>query len=137
MAEYSLRIKDKLKELEKLVVEFENIIPQYFQEYEKDNIIKAACERYFERVSESIFDICKLLIKNEGVTIKDNEAETLFSLKIIGVVFKDKLKRIKGMRNLIIHQYGEVDDELMFESIKNKLLKDTKEFIELVNEKQD
>jgi len=34
------------------------------------------------------------------------------------------------MRNVISHQYGKVDDELVFEAITQELEKDIKEFIE-------
>ncbi len=95
-------------------------------------MVKAACERYFEKISETIFEICKLIIKSKGVLIKDNEVETLLKLRIIDNDFKERLKKIKGMRNIIIHQYGDVNDKLMFDSIQNKLLIDTKDFIKIV-----
>jgi len=37
------------------------------------------------------------------------------------------LKEMKGFRNILVHKYGEVDDELVFENISN--LEDFESFI--------
>jgi len=36
------------------------------------------------------------------------------------------------MRNIIVHEYGKVDDELVFEAISEKLEQDVKEFIKAI-----
>ena len=36
------------------------------------------------------------------------------------------------MRNIIAHQYGEIDDELVFKAISQELEKDVNEFIDLI-----
>ncbi|MBU1270003.1 MAG: DUF86 domain-containing protein [Nanoarchaeota archaeon] len=134
MAEYYTRIKDKLSELEKYISELEMIIPKEFEDYEKDIIIKAACERYFEKISEAIYDLCRFVIRHEGVEIKGNEIETIFKLDVIDEEFKLKLKNIKAMRNFIIHQYEKTDDSVMYESLKKQLIKDSKEFANIIKE---
>jgi len=47
-----------------------------------------------------------------------------------------KLKDAKGMRNILSHQYGNVDDEIVFESITEELDKDVREFIKLLGKKK-
>ena len=39
---------------------------------------------------------------------------------------------IEGMKNIIAHQYGDIDDKIVFDSIKNKLEKDVNSFIKEV-----
>lgn len=39
------------------------------------------------------------------------------------------------MRNIISHQYGEVDDRIIFESITLELIPDINEFLDIIKEK--
>jgi len=39
----------------------------------------------------------------------------------------EKIKSMKGFRNILVHRYGEIDDDLVYEEIKNGL-KDFEEF---------
>jgi uncharacterized protein YutE (UPF0331/DUF86 family) len=49
--------------------------------------------------------------------------------KIISKELSIKLKNAKGMRNIVAHKYGTVDDRIVFEAITEELLKDANEFI--------
>ena len=52
--------------------------------------------------------------------------------QIISRDFARKLKDRKSMRNFIAHEYGEIDDKLVFEAISEHLEKDIKEFINII-----
>jgi len=39
------------------------------------------------------------------------------------------------MRNLIVHQYGDVDDELVYETITKQILLDAKMFLSCIKDK--
>ncbi len=53
----------------------------------------------------------------------------LLKNKIIDGKLATKLKSAKGMKTIIAHQYGKVDDEIVFESITEELDRDVSEFI--------
>ena len=40
---------------------------------------------------------------------------------------------MKGMRNIIAHRYGDVDDKLMYNTINKEIKNDVKIFLEIVN----
>ena len=129
-----MRINDKIKGVENYLSELLEIMPRDFQEY-KDIKTKAACERYFELIIEAVVDLSFLVIKEKGLKIpeEDKQAfEILADENIITEQLSEKLKEAKGMRNLIAHEYGGIDDELVFESITQELEKDVSEFIELI-----
>lgn len=129
-----MRINDKIKGVENYLSELLEIMPRDFQEY-KDIKTKAACERYFELIIGGIVDLSFLVIKEKGLKIpeEDKQAfEILADENIITEQLSEKLKEAKGMRNLIAHEYGGIDDELVFESITQELEKDVSEFIELI-----
>lgn len=58
--------------------------------------------------------------------------DTLAESELISRGLSTKLKEAKGMRNIISHQYGSVDDEIVFESITSELSKDVLEGIKYV-----
>ena len=54
----------------------------------------------------------------------------MLSKGIISERLSSKLRDAKGMRNIIAHEYGNIDDELIFETISNELKKDVEDFID-------
>ena len=48
---------------------------------------------------------------------------------IISQELSERLKDAKGMRNVIIHEYGRIEDDKIFHSVTEELEKDTREFI--------
>ncbi|MEK6951774.1 MAG: DUF86 domain-containing protein [Nanoarchaeota archaeon] len=56
-------------------------------------------------------------------------------LEKIGIISPDlakKLKEAKGMRNIIAHEYGKVDDELVFHTTTEEVENDITEFLERI-----
>lgn len=129
---YKIKIKDKIKEIEKYLDELGSIVPSNLREYKQNFEKKAACERYFEKVVEAVVDLAFLMIKNKGLRIPEEDKKAFDILageEIISKELAAKLKDAKGMRNILSHQYGHIDDEIVFESITEELDRDVKEFI--------
>ena len=56
----------------------------------------------------------------------------LILIKVIKMSLKILLEtneNAKGMRNLIVHEYGKIDDEIVFEAITKELIKDANKFL--------
>ena len=129
------RINDKIDEIGNYLGELGAILPRDFKEYMNNFEKRAACERYFERIIEAVVDLAFLIIRLEGFEIpaEDKEAFNILSRKkIISEKLAEKFKDAKGMRNLIAHEYGGVDDEIVFHSIAEELEKDVNEFISTI-----
>jgi len=128
------RIKDKLREIERYLAELSEIVPRSIEEYLEIKT-KAACERYFEVIVEAVIDIAFLIIKDRHLKIPEDDKQAfdiLASEKIISAELSQKLKEAKGMRNLIAHEYGKIDDELVFESITQELERDSRQFVQAI-----
>ena len=126
------RIEDKTKEIEQYLDELLTIVPDSLDIYKNDIKIKAACERYFEKIIESIVDLTFLIIKDKNLKIPEEDKEAFDILYKEGIIKKklaDRLKEAKGMRNILAHEYGKVDDEIVFNSITFELENDIKEFL--------
>ena len=129
------RLNEKIQEIEKYLQELSEIIPTNFEEYKHEFKIRAACERYFERIIESVTDLAFLVIKEYNLKIPEEDKQSFDVLnegKIISDRLKEKLREAKGMRNILAHEYGKVDDEIVFDSIKEELILDVEEFIKQI-----
>lgn len=130
---------DKIKEIELYIIELESVIPNNFENYKDDFKIKAICERYFEKIIESVVDLAFIIIKEKRLKIPEDDESSFVILNkenIIPLELSKKLKEAKGMRNIIAHEYGEINNELIFESIKNELIKDVSEFIKYIKKQK-
>lgn len=132
------RIFDKIEEIEQYLQELYDFFPEDYEEYEKSLTIKAACERYFEKILEAMIGISFLLIRlNEYGHVKDEDgAFSLLAAKgDISPEMAEKLRGAKGMRNVIVHEYGEIEDIKVYTAIAEELNKDCEEFIKQIREK--
>lgn len=127
-----MRIEDKIEEVETYLKEFTSIMPKALKEYLNIKE-KAACERYFEKIIEAITDLAFLIIKEKNLE-KPEDDKAVFDIlhknEIISEKICEKMKDAKGMRNLIAHEYGSVDDKIVFHSITEEFEDDVNNFIE-------
>ena len=127
-----MRINDKIDEIKRYLDELISIVPEDFRKYASDYKTKAACERYFEKIIESAVDLAFLVIKENSFKIPEDDKaafDVLATEKVIDISLAGRLKDAKGMRNIIAHQYGQVDDEVVFESITQEVVRDVKDFV--------
>ena len=131
------RINDKINEIEKYLEELERDMPENLEEYLADSRRKAACERHAERIIESIVDLAFLFAKHKKFDAP-REEEGIFlvlaSKEIISDELAKNLKEAKGMRNILAHKYGEVNDAIVFHAVSEELRRDAEEFIEKISE---
>jgi len=128
------RIGDKINELETYLEELESILPENLEEYKRSIEKRAACERYLEKIVEALIELGFLIAKRERFPLPEGNLifELLLEKEIIQKELFIKMKNAKGMRNIIAHKYGEVDDEMVFESITQELISDADSFLEIL-----
>ena len=129
------RITDKINEICRYLEELGSIAPSSLEYYNSSIEKKAACERYVEKIVEAATDLAFLVIKSKKLKIPEDDIDAfniLLENKVIDDDLAARLKNAKGMRNIISHQYGKIDDEIVFEAITEELDKDIKRFIEKI-----
>jgi len=117
------KILIRLDELESYVKEIKQIVPGNIKEY-RDVKTKRSLERLLQLSIECVVGICKAIVSGLRLGIPDEENDIfkkLYDNKVISEEMSNKLKQMKGFRNIIVHEYAEVDDELVFESITTRL----------------
>jgi len=117
------RILAKLDELNIVLRELRSVVPASFQEYlavEK----RRSCERLLQVSIEAVIDTCALLVTGLRLGLpadEDDLFEKLAGREVISCATADVLRRMKGMRNILVHEYGRVDNALVFETIDQHL----------------
>ena len=117
------RILGKIDELDTYLKELTQIIPANFKEYQKIEI-KRSCERLLQLSIECVIDISKLFVSGLrlGLPSEENDLfEKLRKNKIISEGILAVLKEMRGLRNILVHEYANVDDEIVFKVIKKRL----------------
>ena len=125
-------IDDKIKEVEKYLSDLEKVVPENIEIYLKNLEKRLACERAFEKIIESVNDLAILAIKEKRFQMPSEDIkafEVLSDKKIISKELADNIKEAKGMRNFLAHQYGNIDDEIVFEAVQKEVFNDVNEFI--------
>lgn len=87
-------------------------------------------ERYLHLCIQIIIDISHLIIIDLGLKRPQDNYEAVFMLyenKIITSVLSKKLDKMIGLRNILVHEYGKIDEREIF-SILKKNIKDLEEF---------
>ena len=108
-------------------------MPSNFEEYEEDFKVRAICERYVEKIVEAIIDLAFIIAGEKTIKSPNDEKEIFDILEKENIISKDlsqKLKEAKGMRNIIAHQYGDIDNEIVFQAVTEELIPDAKAFLE-------
>jgi len=123
---------DKIVEIEGYLCELKSILPDNFEEYFGSLEKRAACERYFEKIVEAVTDLVFFIIKERGFELPESNMELFFVLARNDLISKElalNLSEAKGMRNWLAHRYGDVNDRLVFDSLKEGLVRDVEEFL--------
>ena len=117
------RLLTKLDELDGYLGELRSIAPDRFEEYQQVEK-KRACERLVQVSVEAVIDACALLVAGLRLGLpgeEDDLFEKLAGRRVISAEMADTLRRMKGLRNLLVHEYGRINDEIVFETVRERL----------------
>ena len=117
------RILAKIDQLDAYIAELKGIVPESFAEYQRVEK-KRACERLLQVSIEVVIDICNLLVSGLRLGLPAEEEDLFRKLLNAGIVNKemrDRLREMRGFRNILVHEYAQVDDRIVYEAVKTKL----------------
>jgi uncharacterized protein YutE (UPF0331/DUF86 family) len=117
------RVLAKLDELDGYVGELRTIAPTSLEKYSRIEK-KRSCERLVQMAVEATLDACAMLVTGLRLGLPGEEDDLFEKLARRGAIsaeMAETLKRMKGMRNILVHEYGRIDDELVFETVRDRL----------------
>ncbi len=108
-----VRVMIKIRELESYLKELDELLPDDKVSYLKSLEKRRSIERELQIMIECVIDICMVLLKELKIGPPQNEENALELLtgKITNI---EKLKEMRGFRNILVHKYGKVKDNLVF-----------------------
>jgi uncharacterized protein YutE (UPF0331/DUF86 family) len=114
------RINQKLRELEMYMEELNNFKPESKQQFMNNLEKRRSIERELQIMIDCVIDICFLLIKELHKGLPANE-QNIFDILKDDLSNAKNLKKMRGFRNIIVHRYGEIDNELVYQFLQDDL----------------
>jgi uncharacterized protein YutE (UPF0331/DUF86 family) len=110
------RILGRLDDLTLYLRELREVAPASFGPY-RQVAIRRACERLLQIAIEAVIDVCAMLVAGLRLGAPGEEDDLFEKLAAAGVLPAEltaRLRRMKGFRNILVHEYTRVDDEKVF-----------------------
>ena len=119
-------IEEKLNNSKKYLNSLKKLLDNPDETFLSDLDMQLKGERLFEVLAQIMLDICTHIVANADIETPASYADCLKALEKLGIFSKEismTFISIVKMRNLIVHQYGIIDYQMLFSSLK-KLEKD-------------
>ena len=119
------RILGKISELDGYLKELRQIQPKSFDDYVRSIEKRRACERLLQIAVKAVIDICAMLVQGLRLGLPAEEDDVFDKLAQHGVLSQkmvETLRRMKDFRNILVHEYGRVDDRIVFDVAVNRLV---------------
>ncbi|NOZ76417.1 MAG: DUF86 domain-containing protein [Euryarchaeota archaeon] len=117
-------IRTKMKEIEESITSVEEHLPKSFEEFSSMGLVKDGIYKRVEFAIENVFDICAIINTDLELGIPGDDEGIIDNLVDNGILssqMKDKLKAMRGFRNIVVHRYGKIDDKIAFGILKEHL----------------
>lgn len=127
-------IVNKLSSLEETLVKLKKYQALSKDDYFSDERNELSVERLLQTGLETIVDIARYLIienKLQKPGEKNGEFEILASSGIISNELAAKLTKAKSFRNVLVHDYLDVNPEIVYDNLQNNL-DDLEKFVQII-----
>lgn len=127
-------IKSKLSLLIDYYNELHALEKIRYYEYQKNKIIKRGVERLLQLIVEVASDINSMIILYVGEKAPESYYDSFIALgkvKVLNSKLTKNLANTSGLRNRLVHKYGEYKDEIVYYNIR-KFCKIYSQYIKLI-----
>lgn len=127
-------IENKLSSIKKYLLILDNFKAYSKDTLENDLIIRGAVERYLYLVSQSAIDLAEAVISYKKLRKPTTMSESFCILgeeRLIDEKLVEKMAKLVGFRNIMAHDYEEVDYDIVYDILQFRL-KDIEEFLDSV-----
>lgn len=117
-----LRKISEIENYQKQIAEFSGIT---VEDYKKDWKVQRIVERTLQMLIETCVDIADHIISEAGMSLPTSYADTfkvLFENNVVDSGLFTSLEKMAKFRNIIVHQYEEVDGEVVVLILKEHLI---------------
>jgi len=128
-------INTRLKRLDKALQILQQSSETSYEELTGNAVLLSAVERNFQVAIECILDIGNHIIAEKGFESPDESGDIIRIMGEEDIIPSDYASRIKGMpgfRNILIHEYTEIDYHLLYSYLSDQL-DDFREFARYIS----
>ncbi len=128
-------INTRLKRLDKALQILQQSSETSYEELTGNAVLLSAVERNFQVAIECILDIGNHIIAEKGFESPDESGDIIRIMGEEDIIPSDYAGRIKGMpgfRNILIHEYTEIDYHLLYSYLSDHL-DDFREFARYIS----
>ena len=121
---FKKKILQKAEEMNKYLLDLEDLLPKTKKEYLQDIKTKRACEKTIELAIESVISVISMIVSEERLGIPESEDDLILLVElkeIISRMLAQKIRQMKGFRNILVHRYGTVNDSLVYQYLLKEL----------------
>ncbi len=93
-------------------------------ELKSDHTLRGAVERYFQLTAECVIDICEIIISQLKMRKPEEYRQAIEILgenDVLPGAFASHLAPIAGFRNVLVHEYAEVDVDEVYNHLQTDL----------------
>jgi len=117
------RIEQKLKEIDESLEIIEESLPAEVNEFKALGLVKDGIYKRLEFCIQNVLDIFSMIYSEMKLGVPSSLDEILTVLEDKKLFPKEIItlaKEMKGMRNILVHRYGKVNDALIFELLMER-----------------
>lgn len=127
-------IENKISFIQKQLSSAKKFQSKSRAEIEGDETQKAALERHLYVIAQAVIDLAEAMVAYRNLRKPTTMRESIEILGEEGMLpksFVDEFVRIVGFRNVIAHEYGELDFGIVYDVLQNKLSQ-VEEFLDYI-----
>jgi uncharacterized protein YutE (UPF0331/DUF86 family) len=124
------RITEHLKHLHRYLLRLHEMQPLSLEAFKKDNLTRAALERYLHLAIESCLNIGNRMLAlaqmEKPVRTPETYADIFNELGHLGVLkdpaLTERLVRMAKFRNRLVHMYWDIDEEFLYSILQENIV---------------
>ena len=118
------KVESLIRHLRQYTTYLEDIAEQDRQEFLKDPKSIGSARYYLQVSIETCINIANHIIATERLRAPKDYRDSFKVLNEAGILpddFTQTMREMAGLRNLLVHLYWDVDDEMIYEGIRSEL----------------
>lgn len=116
------KVEQRLMKLEQAIRKLKEIAKQSWEEYTSNEALRDRAERNLQVAAQACIDIANHIIADKGYRTPQGYSDSfnvLLDEGIIPIELADKMKMVAGFRNILVHDYLEIDNKIVYQSLKH------------------